>query len=343
MVFFLTVVFIVCVYCCRPPRFCQRLMVEYGAFQVLCDILNDADHEFQDLALDMFLDLGQKMLKILHGENAIESYHFLKVYHSQNPKNIPFYTSFQDIALTKPDHSPSASCQLFQPPDYCRLVDTDHNPFDLTLVVHNPVGDYLNVQVHRSILAEESDVFRVMLGGQYRESVSTVVHIHSVPLQGFLAMIHFIYGCGWPCRCVQSQIAEMVQIGVTGEETSSSDATFEGTELLINSIIAPCSSNYLASEIECCLQVLVCAGQFFLQNLITLCELSAACYLCSGNIVAMFNFSLRHQFSFLAESCILTLLDMPHSYRRSDTFKELVASPESEAALKVILDIIARC
>ena len=323
---------------CRFPRFCQRLMVDYGAFQVLCDLSKDDQHQLHNMALDTLLTLGHTMLnKMLKKQSHA---HFQSCQSIYFPTKFPILDySFQDLSLTETECCASqiATGQLSQISNHCRFVDTDHFPFDLTIIVHNPTGECLNLQVHRSTLAEESDVFRVMLGGHYKESSSREIHIHSVSLHGFLSLIHFIYGCGWPCRSVRSQVSEMVQIGtgMTSAECSSSDITYEATEQLLSYIMAPYKSKEEADEAECCLRVLVCAGQFLLPELIILCEHAAVNYLLPANIVAMFNFSQLHQCFCLGKNCIRALVILPHSKLRTDICRELLASPEAEAALQI--------
>lgn len=306
---------------------------------MLCDILKDSQHQLHDMALDSLLTLGQNMLKRILGKKQSHA-HFQSCQSISFPRKFPFLdSSFQDLSLTETERCGAlvATGQPSQTSNHCRFIDTDHYPFDLTIVIHTPAGEFLNLQVHRSTLTEESDVFRVMLGGHYKESSSKEIHIHSVSFHGFLSLIHFIYGCGWQCRSVCSQASKMVQTDVTLAECSSSDPTYEATEHLLNYIMSPCKNKKEAAEAEYCLQVLVCAGRFLLPELITLCEHAAVNYLFPANIVAMFNFSQLHQCFCLGESCIRALVVLPHSKLRTDICRELLGSPEAEAALQIIL------
>lgn len=326
---------------CRSPRFCQRLMMDYGAFEVLCDLSKDPRHQFHEMAIDSLLTLGQNMLRRILGKKVSQYHTRSQSCHSICfPRKFPFLnSSFQDLSLRETEccSSQDATDQACPRFKKCRYMDTDHCPFDLTVVVHTPSGECLNLQVHRSTLAQESDVFQVMLGGNYKESSSSEIHIHSVPFHGFLSLIHFIYGCDWQCGLFSSQITKTVQTNVASAARSLSDITFEATEHLLKDIVAPCKSEKMVTEAEHCLQVLVCAGRFLLPELITICEHAAVRYLLPANIVAMFNFSQLHQCFCLGESCIRVLVSLPHSKLRTDVCGELLASPEAEAALHIIL------
>ncbi len=220
---------------------------------------------------------------------------------------------------------------------FCRYMDSDHHPFDLTLVIDGTPRPLL-FQAHTSVLAEESDVFKVMLGGHYKESSSSEVHIQSVPACGFVAMIHHMYGCKWNCNHIRTKLSTLsrARSPITTGRSSSSDVIFAATNQLLASITVNCRCEDEALECEVCLQTMVCAGRFLLPDLIATCEHTAVKYITHGNVVGMFNLSQLHQCFCLAESCIRYILLMPHSELRTFTFGDLLASPEAQEALFIL-------
>ena len=316
-------------------------MLDCGAYQVLCDMARLREHHLHHESLDALISLGHNVLEKVARTKSSRNHAncHSSSSHLSFQRRYPFLdSSFRGLSLMEPDHAPQqTSDHTFSSSKYCRFADSDHCPFDLTLVIHTPSEDRLRLQVHKSVLAEVSDVFKVMFGGHYKESSSGRVHIHSVPICGFLSMIHFLYGCDWNCRSVTNQLSKLLQGDVSScEESLSPDVIFEATEQLSRDIKSSCNTEEDAEEAERCLQTMVCAGRFLLPDLIRLCEHAAAKYITPGNVVAMFNFSQLHQCFCLGESCVRALLTMPHSQLRTDTFGELLASPEAEAALLIL-------
>ena len=330
---------------CRSPRVCQKLMMDYGAFQVLYELLQgDSVAESWEMALDSMLALGHNM----HTQQV--PWHRRR-YCSLPPdlplqaRKFPFSRldcSFKDLSLSEAALLPADVANdgaATTARSYCRYMDTDFHPFDLTIILHSSLGHTVRVQAHKSTLIEESDVFRVMLAGSYKESSCGEVHLHSISPCGFLAVLHHMYGCGWPCKKVLHAVANRWgrEDGSTMEEDSQQDLLSLTTDALLHEIVSACQDMEDADRTEHCLQVLACAGRFLLPDLITLCEHAAAKALEPGNVVAMFHFAQLHQCFCLAESCIRALVSIPCLQVRTDVFRELLTSAEGEAALQIIL------
>jgi hypothetical protein len=333
-------------------------MVDYGAFQVLCDLLKaEGNTEQWEMAVDSMLALGHNM----HVQQVPR--------HRRRYSNIPpqlqpkkfsrLDCSFRDLSLSEPSLA-KAQGVAGDTGDtvehaHCRYMDTDFHPFDLTLILHSPLGREVKVQAHKSTLMEESDVFRVMLAGSYKESSCGEVHIHSISPCGFLSLLHHMYGCGWRCKEVlKMAVASWGREGGWNEERMDSgggmgmgmeenavavqpDLLSKTTTILLGEIAAACPDKEERDRTKHCLQVLVCAGRFLLPDLVTLSEHAAAKSLQPGNVVAMFHFAQLHQCFCLAESCIRVLVTIPHLQLRTQVFKELVTSTEGDAALQIIL------
>ncbi len=308
---------------------CKKFMMDYGAFQTLCDLLKDEGSiELQEMAMDSLLALSHNMGQISSAKKNL-------------PRKYPkLSSSFNDLALTErevfvhPDSVSEEEC-LSSTGGNCRYIDTDHYPFDLTMMLHTPSGQLVKFPAHKLTLIEESDVFRVMLGGNYMESSRSEVHIHSISPSGFLSMIHYIYGCGWQCKTL---LGEVLKIEKESEEVpvSYSNSISEATNVFLKEIIKGCRNSDEAVGAHHCLQTLVCAGRFLFPQLITLCEHAAVKYIQPANMVAMFHFSQLHQCFCLAESCIRALVSLPHSQLRTNTFRDLITSTEGEAALQIL-------
>lgn len=326
---------------CRSPRVCQKLMVDYGAFHVLSELLKDeGDADAWEMALDSMLALGHNM----HMQQVPchrRRFSALPPEMQVQVRKFPFPRldfSFKDLSLSKmgllsPQCATNKVGVAECPQTYCRYLDTDFHPFDLTIILHSPSGQTVKVLAHKSTLVEESDVFRVMLAGSYRESWCGEVHIHSISPTGFVSMLHHMYGCGWQC----SRVMGMALAGTGRSETPRPDMLSETTEVLLQEIASSCQDGEERERAEHCLQVLACAGRFLLPDLITLSEHAAAKALQPGNMVAMFHFAQLHQCFCLAESCIRALVSIPQLQLRTDTFRELITSSEGDAAIHIIL------
>ena len=332
---------------CRSPRVCQTLMVDYGAFQVLCDLLKEEESSVWELAVDSMLTLAHNMQKQQVPRHK-QRCSVLPIKLGMHARKFPFSrldVSFKDLSLSEAQSFPLYVCESSESdvsetsPQYCKYMDTDYHPFDLTMVLHPPSGAAVRVPVHKSTLVEHSDVFRVMLDGSYRESSDGEVHIHSISPCGFLSLLHHLYGCGWKCRAVRSLLARIAESAKGGMEEAPlhSDLLAETSSVLLNAIVCGCRDGEDGERMEHCLQVLACAGRFLLPDLVTLSEHEAARYLCAGNVVAVFHFARLHQCFCLSESCVRVLVSLPHLQLRTETFKELLTSSEGEAAIQIIL------
>ena len=316
-------------------------MVDYGAFQVLCELIKEEGNGgLWELAVDSMLTLAHHMQKQRHKRR------YMSVRLGINARKFPFSrldVSFQDLSLSEPQAFPLQVCEpaVGDPPTeavphYCKYMDTDYHPFDLTLLLHSPSGSTLRVPVHKSTLVDHSDVFRVMLDGSYRESSSGEVHIHSISPSGFVSMLHHLYGCGWKCKAVGDQVKRTVE--PCGMEVAvNSDLLSETSGALLDVIVSGCRDCEEGVRVEHCLQVLACAGRFLLPDLVTLTEHETVRYLCAGNVVAVFHFARLHQCFCLSESCVRILVNLPHLKLRTEIFKDLLASSEGEAAIQIIL------
>lgn len=317
-------------------------MVDYGAFQILCEVLKDASkEEAWEMGVDSMLALGHNM-HLKRVPQHRRRYSALPPELEAQARKFPFLRldfSFKDLSLSDtavpPQYCSEANSDSKLALTYCRYIDTDHRPFDLTMILHSPSGQLVRVPAHKSTLMEESDVFRVMLAGSYKESSCNEVHIYSIAACGFLSVMHHIYGCGWQCKAVLDEVCRANKKEVRTLQPHS-DFLSESTDVLLEAVTSACREEDRCRA-QHCLQVLACAGRFLLPSLITLSEHAAVKYLCPENIVPMFHFARFHQCFCLAESCIHTLLGLPHLKLRTDIFKELLTSAEGEAAVHIIL------
>lgn len=213
----------------------------------------------------------------------------------------------------------------------CRYLDIDHCPFDLTVVVHGPEGGVARVPVHKSVLIESSDVFRVMLQGSYSEAASTKVLLKDLPPSAFVSLVHYLYGCGWQCKDIVKHplsqsthtfadgLATLATRGILKAITSNSPVGEEQTE-----------------ELEHCLWVLVCARRFLLTELSILCQHAAVKFIAPTNVIDMFYFARIHECYCLSESCVRVVLAMHYCQLRTEVFKDLLMSCEGEAVVDMI-------
>lgn len=218
----------------------------------------------------------------------------------------------------------------------CRYRDYDHWPFDMVITVNNEGSDPLSIQVHKSMLVELSDVFAVMLGGHYMESTSSEVLLHKVPPLAFLSVIHHTYGCGWQCPDVIERVRE-ADMATVFDTTSQDRLNLSWTsEVLISQVTDKCVGEMKKKLARHCLQVLSCAGMFLLPELVTLCEHEAVNYLIPENLSAMFRFAELHWCLCLSESCVRSLVNLPHSRERTEILRDIIESPQGETALTII-------
>lgn len=331
------------------------MMIGYAGFKLLCGLAqsgrptNDI-HEapkLQSLALDSLLQLAHNMIRQTSRKRR-HSYPFGEDLPSDSlqPRKAPRLSlSHQeslpvDLAALKrigcvPSRVQNSNITR------CRYADYDHWPFDMVITVKNEgASPPLSIQVHRSMLVDNSDVFGVMLGGQYVESTRNEVVLHKIPPLAFLSVVHHTYGCGWQCSKVIERVTHSEQFTHVAPDTESPSLDRPNlsltSDLLISHIVDKCVGEVERKLAEHCLQVLSCAGMFLLPELVTLCEHEAVKYLVPDNISAMFQFAELHWCLCLAESCVRSLVNLPHSNQRTEILGDMVASPNGETALNII-------
>ena len=242
-------------------------MLTYGGYQELC-ALGTTEGPLQSMALDSLLELAANLPHFTH--------------HKPPPTQLP-------------------------PTKYCRYMDSDLFPFDLTLVIIG--GRTARIPVHRRIMIESSDVFSVMLEGPYREGRSNEVTLQGTAPSTFLALVHHLYGCGWLCPHSPPQ--------GTQDPPLESYGTHELIECIGSASTEPLAATH-------CLSVMVCAGQYLLNHLSTLCQHAAVRYVLPSNVVDMFCLSRMHECYCLSESCLRVVMAMGEL--RRDVFRNLITS-----------------
>ena len=360
-------------------------MLGYSGFQLLChlargssgdDDYNDDDaaandiHEggvdVQSMALDSLLQLAHNMIrpssrKRRHSypSTSDDSPLLDGLPPSKAPRLSFSHQESLPVDLTTPQSYGLSLARGLKGPGLskCRYADYDHCPFDMIITVENEGSSPqqppppLSIQVHRSMLIENSDVFAVMLGGQYMESSRSEVAFHKIPPLAFLSVIHHTYGCGWQCDkvikrvCESEYFAHIAASNVTAESNEDKRLSVSRhklnlsltSDLLISQIVDKCTGETEKRLAEHCLQVLSCAGMFLLPELVTLCEHEAVRYLVPDNISAMFRFAELHWCMCLAESCVRSLVNLPHSNQRTEILRDVITeSAQGETALDII-------
>ena len=337
------------------------MMLVYSGFQLLCGLAQSDGatasdvHEavdFQLMALDSLLQLAHNMIKPSsrkrrHNYPSTSDDSLDSLPPSKTPRLSLSHQESLSMDLSTPQSCVPSPVQNLKPGlTRCRYADYDHCPFDMVITVENE-GSFpqpLSIQVHRSMLVENSDVFAVMLGGQYIESSCSEVVLHKIPPLAFLSVIHHTYGCGWQCAKVIERVAESECCAhVTASDVESNESPSQGrlnlsltSDLLISQIVDKCVGETEKRLAEHCLQVLSCAGMFLLPELVTLCEHEAVRYLVPDNISAMFRFAALHWCMCLAESCVRSVVNLPHSSQRTDILRDILESAQGETALDII-------
>ncbi len=247
-------------------------MLDHGGYQELCSLLISTDECLQTRALD---SLSLLVLSLPHFIN-----------HTPPPTHPP-------------------------PSQYCRYMDSDLCPFDLTLVVLTN-----KIPVHRHVMSGASDVFHVMLNGPYREGCCSEVQlVHNHP-SAFIGLVHHLYGCSWECPRVDKP----------HPLTTSTDPT----EQLITSIACETPVPMATAH---CLRVMVIAGQFLVDELTILCQHAAVQHVLPSNVVEMFYLSQMHQCHCLSESCLHIVMAMKEG--RRDVLRDLITSSVSDDVLNM--------
>ena len=350
------------------------MMLGYSGFQLLCGLarggsgdgdsggvtndIHEAGVDVQSMALDSLLQLAHNMIrpssrKRRHSYPSTSDDSLLDgLPPSKAPRLSLSHQESLPVELTTPQScGPSLAQNLKKSAlTKCRYADYDHCPFDMVITVENKGSSPqqppppLSMQVHRSMLIENSDVFAVMLGGQYMESSRSEVVLHKIPPLAFLSVIHHTYGCGWQCDKVIERVCEPEYFAASNvgsnedESVSRHELNLSLTsDLLISQIVDKCAGETEKRLAEHCLQVLSCAGMFLLPELVTLCEHEAVRYLVPDNISAMFRFAELHWCLCLAESCVRSLVNLPHSNQRTEILRDVIMeSAQGETALDII-------
>ena len=336
------------------------MMLSYKGLEVLTSLFG-SEGQLQTMAVESLLALAQSMVRQRNPKRRRHSYPMDYSCEAQPPpsKAPRLDSTFRHLSIA--GEEAAAVCCLSDAPEaavsavasahstgaavsYCKYKDSDHCPFDLVFVVNDPHSDeILRLPVHKAVLTESSDVFSVMLTGEYRESSHSEVSIHDVPPLAFKSIVHHIYGCGWQCRHITTELLQQQQeersnlrTTSTTSETEASRLSCLASQLLIEEIVSTTAEECERLRAKNCLQVLATAGRFLLSGLTTTCEHAAASHLSPANVVAMFHFARLHQFLCLSESCVRSIVDLPHSQLRTSIFHELLTSTEGYAALEIV-------
>lgn len=333
----------------RSPRLCQRMMLGYGGFHCLCRLSqDDTDDDLQAMALDSLLQLAHTMIRPSSRKRRHSYSTSDDLVDIPPPSKVPrlnFSLSHQEPLPSLPlADIPSMIAQAISSNENttCKYRDSDHCPFDMVITVKNEGSDSLSIQVHKSMLVNISDVFAVMLGGQYMESSCNEVVLHKIPPLGFLSVIHHAYGCGWQCHHVLERVREAEWVPVC--ESNIEDDTFSQerlnlswtSDVFISQVADKCAGEREKKLARHCLQVLSLAGMFLLPELVMLCEHEAVNYLIPNNVSAMFRFAELHRCLCLAESCVRSVVNLHHSKERTEILRDIITSPQGETALNII-------
>ena len=326
-------------------------MLGYGGFHCLCRLSReDADDDLQAMALDSLLQLAHTMIKPSSRKRRHSYLTSDDLTDVAPPSKVPrlnFSFSHQEPlqfpSLPLPDISSLiAQAISSSKTTNCRYRDSDHCPFDMVITVKNEGCDSVSIQVHRSTLVNISDVFAVMLGGQYMESSCSEVVLHKIPPLAFLSVIHHTYGCGWQCPRVLVRVREMEWLTVCDSDVECDTFSQERlnlswtSDILISQVVDKCVGETEKKLARHCLQVLSCAGMFLLPELVMLCEHEAVSYLVPNNVPTMFTFAELHRCMCLAESCMRSVVNLQHSQERTEILRDIIKSPQGETALNII-------
>lgn len=327
------------------------MMLGYGGFHCLCRLSqDDTDDDLQAMALDSLLQLAHTMIRP-HSRKRSHSYSSSDDLTDVAPpskvprRNFSFFHQEPSLlpSLPLPD-IPSLNAQAMSSnkTTSCRYRDSDHCPFDMVITVKNDGCDSLSIQVHKSTLVNISDVFAVMLGGQYMESSCSEVVLHKIPPLAFLSVIHHTYGCGWQCPSVLVRVREAEWLPVCKSDVECDTFSQEGlnlswtSDVFISQVADKCMGETEKKLARHCLQVLSCAGMFLLPELVMLCEHEAVAYLVPDNVSAMFQFAEFQRCLCLAESCMRSVVNLQHSQERTEILRDIIMSSLGETALNII-------
>ena len=322
-------------------------MLSYQGLEVLTSLVMGEDGgDLQTAATDSLLALAQNVQKAGKKRNSRQL----------EDTNRPT----AELSKWWPASEERVASELQVPPitagtkPFCRYHDSDHCPFDLMVHVSHSTTS-LHLPVHRTMLAESSEVFNVMLGGQYRESQDSEIHIQDVHPIAFTSLLHYTYGCGWLCPTVLEEVlhssdedGQDVRKNIdteSGEDPALSDGDCSGTgsisiSTMTDSVIEKVvySFEFLEDRQSArhCLRVLAVSSRFLFPGLCSQCEAFASAYLTPLNVVEVFHFAELHQSRYLTQHCIHCIVGLPHSELRRKVFRDLVSSSEGVTAMNTL-------
>ena len=350
---------------------------------MLLSLTDSASPSLQDMAADSLLALASIADQLCQRRDQLST--TVTACHSQGRPAFPLHTG--------PENR--------QRPPVCRYQDSDHCPFDLTVVViqgggrrggqgggsssksgplsqsahgagrehtsHNtphstphttpPSTHSQHFPIHKDVLMDASEVFRVMLGGHYLESNLSEVFLHDVYPTAFRSVLHQIYGCGWMCEYVRGEMGDSVKRDTANQSDTeepeqesmqgppldpsydpSHGCSMDISEITDSVIRAVTAGTRLQDRavVDHTLQTLATALRFLLHDLCVLCESHAARHLSLTNMVAMFVFSQLHQSCWLAEQCVRYVVDHTPSPQRRQCLQELLSCSEGPTALDML-------
>ena len=325
----------------RVPRVCQRLMLDYQGQAVLVQLM--ASSALRDLAADSLLALASTAGQLTHRKGRGLTLN--------SAGYAPDTSAAAGETGTRRDPSPPrrlpAALTGVEPGQtVCRYHDSDHCPFDFVVVLSQPgagagqtSGSVVRLPVHRNVVMEASEVFRVMLGGHYLESGSSEVFLKDVHPQAFRSIVHHMYGCGWLCGKATSDLVtpSAESHDQSGDQQDCCDVT--------DSTIAAVSLNFdLPSEqaaVSHTLRCLATASRFLLSSLCGESERQAAGLLSRATAVPLFLFSQLHQSCWLAEQSVRCVVGLPPSLPRRACLLQLAASAEGDTAMDMLQRLVS--
>ncbi len=316
---------------CRSARVCQKLMQSYKGLDLLTALVTATEEADSELAIDSFIRLASSLDTAgLKRKRSISEGVTSFVPPTKCARIEQHSTEgSSDSMVSGPTCGTPVPGTIPRKHSCCRYKDSDHHPFDLVLRVSSGHVS-TRLPVHRHILRESSDVFSVMLGGQYRESAQAEVDIRDVPPTAMVSIVHHLYGCGWLCPSVLEEVMETQEGGCKDEGLASAM-----TEEIIQETVATFDFHEDRGLARHSLEVLAVASRFLLTDLCARCELFAVSYITPGNVVPAFHYAQLHQSCYLAQRCIRQVVGMAHSQLRREVFKELITSPEGAEAMRL--------
>ena len=196
---------------------------------------------------------------------------------------------------------------------------------------------------------ESSEVFFVMLSGQYQESNQDEIQIQQVPVGALEALLHHMYGCAqnchkenlavpWSWSRACSYLERRHLASSTGGECKQAldEEMPSPVDELVKGIVGPLSLPEQSAVVLETLQTLICADRFFVSSLVSQCEQKLSRHITSDNLMPMFLFSQIHQSHSLAQQCVWCLVTLPQTSKQVEVFKEVLYSPERKSFLEIV-------